>query len=273
MSSFRIPSDPSERSRVLGALALIVVGVLGLLSSLGVLSGLGGLFGLVLFGGLAVFAASQGRRTGSFFWRAAAFPLFGLAIASVAPSALGGAAFLTSIGIPFALAWREDERRWWALIPAGTLFALGATALVDGTRLGSAVSGSVFLLGLAATFFALTRLRVAPQAWGVFPAAALAVLAVLTASSVGGWLLPIAFIAAGAWLLWRSGALPGVAAPAAKAPSPRPGPVAPPFDPSLAVPAANHAPKPLAAPPLQEDGHEGPADPEAPRRDGEANPS
>jgi hypothetical protein len=253
MSLPRIPTDPAERPRVLGAFALIAVGVLGLLSSLGILDGLGGLFGLLLFGGIAVFAASQGRRTGNFFWRVAAYPLFGLAIASVAPSSIGGAAFLGSLGLAFGLAWRDDERRWWALIPAGTLLALAVTALVDGTRIGAAASGSVFLLGLAATFYFLTRLRVEPQRWAIFPAGALALLAIVSASTVGGWLFPLAFIAAGVYLLWRSGALPGVAGPHASTQPARP-PVAPPAPPvphaaptapqtaSGAAPTAHQAP-------------------------------
>jgi hypothetical protein len=245
MSIPRIPTDPNERPRVLGAFALIAVGVLGLLSSLGVLDGLGGLFGLLLFGGAAVFAATQGRRTGNFFWRAAAYPLFGLAIASVAPSSLGGAAFLGSLGLAFWLAWREDEHRWWALIPAGTLLSLGLTSFVDGTRLGAATSGSVFLLGLAATFFALTRLRVEPQGWAIFPAGALALLAVVSATTAGGWLFPLVFIAAGVYLLWRSGALPGMAAPASK-PWAAPTPPAPPAGPPAAPSAAPNAAAPAA---------------------------
>ena len=251
MSFPQIPTDPAERPRVLGAIALIAVGVLGLLSSLGVLDGLGGLFGLLLFGGVAVFAASQGRRTGNFFWRAAAYPLFGLAIASVAPSSLGGAAFLGSLGLAFLLAWRDDEHRWWALIPAGTLLALGLTALVDGTRLGAAASGSVFLLGLAATFFALTRLRVEPQGWAIFPAGALALLAVVSASTAGGWLFPLVFIAAGVYLLWRSGALPGMAAPASRpgaAPMP-PAPPAAPTAPPTGTPSATPSEAPAEAAP------------------------
>lgn len=215
MSLPRLPTDPAARPRVWVAFALIAIGVLGLLSSLGVFDGLGGLFGLLLFGGVAVFAASRGRRTGNFFWRAGAYPLFGLAIAAVAPPSLDGAAFLGSLGLAFWLAWRENERRWWALIVAGTLLSLGLTALVDGTRLGAGVSVSVFLFGLAATFFALTRLRVDPQGWAIFPAGALAFLAVVSASTAGGWLFPVAFIAAGVYLLWRSGALPGWTAPPA----------------------------------------------------------
>lgn len=270
MSLPHLPTDPGERSRVLGALALIAVGVLGLLASLGVLEGIGGLFGVVLFGGLAVFAASQGRRTGQFFWRAAAYPLLGLAIASVAPNGVGGAAFLASLGVPFFLAWRDDERRWWALIPAGTLFALAATAFLDETRLGASVSGSVFLLGLAATFFALTRLRVAPQPWGVFPAVALALLSLVTLVQVGGWLLPVAFIGAGVWLLWRGGAFPALSKPQATPPA-KPAPTPPPFDPSVVVPAAGHAPSPLAEPegePHPE--HPEVADPDVPESDATA---
>lgn len=201
--------DPKDRPRVLGAIALIVVGVLGLLSSFGVLGGMGGLFGLLLFGAAAVFAATQGRRTGSFWWRAAAYPLAGLAIASVAPTAIGGAAFLGSLGLAFGLVWRDDERRWWALIPAGTLLSLGLTALIDGVTRGD-TAGIVFLLGLAATFYVLTRLTVEPQAWAIYPAIGLALLAVMTATVSGGWLLPLAFIGVGVYLLWRSGALPGL---------------------------------------------------------------
>ena len=246
MSFPQLPTDPAERPRVLGAFALIAVGVLGLLASLGILDGLGGLFGLLLFGGVAVFAASQGRRTGNFFWRAAAYPLFGLAIASVAPSRLGGAAFLGSLGLAFWLAWRDDERRWWALIPAGTLLALGVTALVDGTRLGAGAAGSVFLLGLAATFYALTRLRVEPQGWAIFPAGALALLAIVSASTIGGWLFPVAFIAAGVYLLWRSGALPGMVVPRSTTRWTQP--VAPtPVAPAPVVPTAPLAPSPVAA--------------------------
>ncbi|MFN2322340.1 MAG: hypothetical protein ABR510_05215 [Trueperaceae bacterium] len=258
MSFPRIPTDPNERPRVLGAFALIAVGVLGLLSSLGVLGSLGGLFGLLLFGGAAVFAASQGRRTGNFFWRAAAYPLFGLAIASVAPASLGGAAFLGSLGLAFWLAWRDDEQRWWALIPAGTLLSLGLTSLVDGSLLGAGAAGSVFLFGLAATFFALTRLRVEPQGWAIFPAGALALLAVVSASTAGGWLFPLVFIAAGVYLLWRSGSLPGMAGPTSTpwvAPAP-PAPPTPPAGPPAAPAAPSAAPsvEPSAEPSTEPSG-------------------
>ena len=159
---------------------------------------------------------------------------------------MGGAAFLGSLGLVFWLAWREDEHRWWALIPAGTLLSLALTALVDGTRMGAAASGSVFLLGLAATFFALTRLRVEPQGWAIFPAGALALLAVVSASTAGGWLFPLVFIAAGVYLLWRSGALPGMAAPATT-PGAAPTPPAPPASPP-AAPSAPAADATTAAP-------------------------
>jgi len=248
--------DPGDRPRVIGALVLIAIGIVGLLGSLGVIGDLGGLFGLVLFGGGAVFAVLQGRRTGHFLWRAAALPLTGLAIASITASHVGGAAFLASLGLAFALAWRDDARRWWALIPAGTLLSLGLTAFLDGTRVGGAVSGAVFLLGLAATFYVLTRLSVAPQGWAIYPAVALAILGLFSATAFGGWLLPIAFIAVGVFLLWRAGALPGVApargvGPSAPPVAPQPGaapstaPVA--REPGIAVPGPAPVPAPSAA--------------------------
>ena len=112
--------------------------------------------------------------------------------------------------------------------------------------------GLFVLLGLAATFFALTRLRVEPQGWAIFPAGALALLAVVSATTAGGWLFPLVFIAAGVYLLWRSGALAGVAGPAAPkgdaptAPTPHvapPAPPAPPAAPAVDLPTERPAPK------------------------------
>jgi hypothetical protein len=201
--SFRIDLDRIDRRQLVPGLVLIAIGILGLFGTFGWLRGLGGFVGAILFGAAAYFAFLQGRHTGKLMWYAAAFPLAGLAIASIAPGSLGGFAFLGSIGAAFVLAWRDDVRRWWAVIPAGTLFSLAATALVDGTARGAAAGGSVFLFGLAATFFVLTRLPVHPQPWGIFPAGVLAVLAFVTLTTSGGWLVPVLLIAVGAWMLFR----------------------------------------------------------------------
>ena len=209
--SFRFDLSGIDRRGLVPGLILIGIGVLGLFGTLGWFGGLGGLPGLVLFGAAAYFAYLQGRQTGSRFWRLAAFPLAGLAIASIAPEPLGGFAFLGSIGLAFALVYRENSAQWWAIIPAGTLLSLAVTALIDGMTRNAGAGGAVFLFGLAATFFVLTRLPRHAQGWAIFPAAVLAVLAVVALTTSGGWIVPVLLIAAGAWMLLRPDSARGVA--------------------------------------------------------------
>lgn len=199
-----IPSE-SRNKNALPGLILIVLGVLGLFGTLGVLEGIGSLFGALLFGGLAYFAYVEGKRNHNLVMRLAALPLAGLAIATIVPGGVGGAAFLASIGAAFGVVWYLDARRWWALIPAGTLVSLALVSFLDATLGGS--NGPVFLLGLAVTFFLLTRLRVEPQAWGLYPAAGLALIALVSFSTGGRWVVPVILIAVGAYLLMRSGNL------------------------------------------------------------------
>src|SRR5690606_2007419 len=106
-------NSTSDRNSTAG-LVLIAVGVVALLGSLGVVRFMADLLGALLFGGLAYLAWAEGRRRGSDFWRLAALPLLGLAVASIAPFGLGDGAFLASLGLAFAVYWHEDRRRWWA---------------------------------------------------------------------------------------------------------------------------------------------------------------
>ncbi len=190
------------------AIVLIAIGVVALLGTLGVFRFIADLLGALLFGGLAYFAYTEGRRRGSDTWRLAAFPLAGLAVAAIAPFGLGGGAFLASLGLAFAVYWHEDKTRWWALIPAGTLGTLGLLESFDGIFGGS--PGWLFLVGMALTFFALTRLEVEPQPWAVWPAAGLGLLALLSLLDGGGWVLPLLLIGAGAAMLLRPHGLFGV---------------------------------------------------------------
>ncbi|MFO8151226.1 MAG: hypothetical protein R6T93_13160 [Trueperaceae bacterium] len=241
--SFRFDLSGIDRRRLVPGLILIGIGVLGLFSTLGWFGGLGGLPGAVLFGAAAYFAHLQGRQTGSRFWRLASFPLAGLAIASIAPDSLGGFAFLGSIGLAFALVYREDDNQWWAVIPAGALFSLAVTALVDGMTRNAGAGGAVFLFGLAATFFVLTRLPRHPQGWAIFPAAVLAVLAVVALTTSGGWIVPVLLIAAGAWMLLRPDSARGVASALRTVAPTRTDAAAP----AVAEPTQAAAPAPAAA--------------------------
>lgn len=190
------------------AVVLIAIGVVALLGTLGVFRFIADLLGALLFGGLAYFAYTEGRRRGSDAWRLAAYPLAGLAVAAIAPFGLGQGAFLASLGLAFAVYWHADKTRWWALIPAGALGTLGLVESFDGLFGGA--PGWLFLAGMALTFFALTRLEVEPQPWAVWPAAGLALLAFLSLVDGGGWVLPLLLIAAGAAMLFRPNGLLGV---------------------------------------------------------------
>lgn len=243
------------------AIVLIGIGVLALLGTLGIFTFIGSLLGALLFGGLAYFAYVEGRRRGSTTWRLAALPLAGLAIAAIAPWRLGSGAFLASLGLAFAVYWHEDRTRWWALIPAGTLASLGIVSFFEAV-FGPSV-GWLFLAGMALTFYALTRLDVEPQSWAIWPAAGLALVALLSIVDGAGWIVPVALLAAGAFMLLRSGtgrdALSGMTSRHA-----------PPSQPETASATEASATQqhPPAAPPVQPQGAPDPTpQPPAPRND------
>jgi hypothetical protein len=192
-----------NRERPWLAWLLIALGVWGLLASSGWFSGLGPLPAVLLFAGVGGLLLRRGMHGGGWGWTFAAFPLFGLALASVAPWGLDGFAFLGSIGLGFAYLYRSDRARWWAVIPAGVLWSLALTALLDTRGFAVGSSGAVLMFGLALTFYLLTRLPERAQAWGVYPAAALAVLGVVSLTTAAGWLLPLVLIGVGIGLLWQ----------------------------------------------------------------------
>ncbi len=192
-------------NRMLPGLLLIGLGLLVLFTNLG-LSIVGNLLTAAIFGGLAYYVYRNGVRTGRQGMRLLAIPLAGLALVTLLPGRATGALFLAFIGLAFAVVWRTDQKRWWAVIPAGAFASLAATAGLSG--LPGNVGGFVFLGGLAATFYALTRLRTEPQAWAIYPAAAIGAVAALALFDGGGsWLFPIILLVAGVVLLARSGAL------------------------------------------------------------------
>src|SRR5690606_39177209 len=122
--------DLGNDNRQLTGALLIGIGVLALLAPTGLFKLLGGLVGAALFGVLAYYAYTQGERRGNVTWRLAAYPLAGLALASILPGSLGGATFLASLGLAFAVYWKLDKERWWAMIPAGVFASLAAVAFL-----------------------------------------------------------------------------------------------------------------------------------------------
>lgn len=234
--------DLHDRRTQLGV-GLVALGLLALLSNFGLFAGLGRLVGMVLFGAAGVLVIGMYRRDPGRLWTLPlGFGLLGLGVASMELPWSGGA-FLGSIGLGFLAIWLLDatRQRWWALIPAGVLLTLGLVATWDELFSGpSDVGGTIFFLGLAATFAALYLIPSVQQRWAIWPALALGVVAILTLSFSGGWIAPIALILVGAWLLTRQSRPQDV----------RPVEPAPPVDPDRPSPVAPLSPMPVPEAPI-----------------------
>lgn len=197
--------DIRDRRTQLG-LALVALGLLALLADFGLFASLGRIVGLVLFGAAGVLVLGMYRSEPRRFWMLpVGFGLLGLGVASLDLPWSGGA-FLGSIGLGFLAIWLTDPKRehWWALIPTGVLLTLGVVATYDEWLAPRGdFAGTLFFLGLAATFAVLYLLPSVNQRWAIWPALALGVVALLTMSFQGGWVVPILLIVVGAWLLTR----------------------------------------------------------------------
>ena len=191
--------------RVVGGL-LVVGGVVILLGGRGAM----GLFGeLVWLAALGVLAALA--------WRALSAPRVlplriavhaGFAITAAATtSQLSGPGFLGFVAWAFWLVYLTPgrARTGWALIPAGVVSTLAAVAAVDAMA-PRWDGGSVFLLGMTATFTAiylLPRERGGGR-WALWPALAWAVITVLANDPSGAftrWIVPLTLIGIGVALL------------------------------------------------------------------------
>lgn len=185
-------------------LLLIGLGGLLLLSNMGIIAGTGGIIGLVVLGGLGVWLLNQyytGRR--QLWLLIGGFAMLGAAAATVTGQ-YAGAWFLGITGFGFLTVWRESARRWWAVIPAGTMLTLAAVVTAEhNTRWFD--SNIVFFTGMALTFLWLYVLPRHAQSWALFPAAASAAVALLVWGSSGSWLLPLLLIGAGLYMVRGNG--------------------------------------------------------------------
>lgn len=193
--------------RTLGTV-LLVGGVIILFGGPGTFGRLGELLWVVALGVIAAVA-----------WRALAAPRLlparialhaGFAITAAATTdQLSGPAFLGFVAWAFWLVYltpsRGRERTGWAIIPAGVISTLAAVAAVD-ALFPRWDGGSVFLLGMTATFTAiylLPRERGGGR-WALWPALVWAAITVLANDPTGAftrWIVPLTLIGVGVALL------------------------------------------------------------------------
>jgi hypothetical protein len=122
-----------------------------------------------------------------------------------------GVAFLTSLSTGFWAVYLQNHRRWWSVVPGGTLLTL---AVVTGFTevIGGRPAGAILLFGLALTFVLVAVLpNGRPRRWWPWIVAGALGLGALVVSlqdaallSVATYVGPLAVIAGGAYLLWSA---------------------------------------------------------------------
>jgi hypothetical protein len=205
------------RTRVAAGALLIGAGLLVLLQNLGVIrSGLDLLWSICFLVGGAIFTYVFITDRKNWWAVIPGFALLGIGglillgwALPVAGHRWGGGLFLGALGAAFWVIYANRRDQWWPIIPGGVLITLALVASLDeGLGVGFD-TGSLFFLGLGATFllvYLLAQPR-ATMAWALYPAVALGAIGVIIAiasSSLMGYLGPLALLAAGGYLVVRA---------------------------------------------------------------------
>jgi hypothetical protein len=196
-------------------LFLLAGGAIVLLQNLNVIRTSGLFWGFVfLFAGLVFLYVYLANRP---HWWALipGFTLLGIGgtitLAELAPAVgeiAGGALVLGGISLGFWAIYLTDIDRWWAVIPGGVMLTLAIVTLTDVFG-GGFDGGSVFFLGLGATFLLLSLVptRERRMTWALIPAAVLLAMGLLlsaAAASLLNYIVPGFFILIGAFFLLRT---------------------------------------------------------------------
>ena len=202
--------------RNIGAILLIVVGLLLLLQGFEILEGVVALvWALVLTAGGLVFLYLFLTERNRYWW--AIIPGFALLGAAAQifldqffpriGGDLGGMILLGALALAFWVIYFQNREYWWAIIPGGALVTLALIAGLDPFFEGDEMGGLLFI-GLGLTFGVL-YLRPSPykwMKWFIIPAVVLLGMGLLiTIAAIGGSDLMIgaALIAVGLFLLFR----------------------------------------------------------------------
>jgi hypothetical protein len=177
-----------QSNRVLVGAMLILIGVLALVQNFDLLPIEGEhVFGSICFiGGTMVFALGRQERHAFKFYGGLALMFVGFATLADAtglvPGGAVGAVFLWTVAGLLLRVYLNRRERYWAVIPAGVLFTLGAMACLEGYHVIHGEStGALFFLGIAATFGYLYIVRNERNKldWAKYPATATLALSVL----------------------------------------------------------------------------------------------
>ncbi|WP_054521857.1 hypothetical protein [Thermanaerothrix daxensis] len=205
-----------SRWRIIGGVALILAGLLALVSLWFEVNLAGVVWGILLAVGGVIFLGVLLSNREAWWAAFPAFPLLGIAalilLGTFAPQATrywGGALVLGSIGLSFVVVYLLRREFWWAIIPAGTMLTLALVTLAE-SLLPGASGGWVFFAGLGLTFLVLYLLP-GPggthMTWPLYPAGILLVLSLLLflgTTALGRFFWPLALILVGVFLVYRA---------------------------------------------------------------------
>lgn len=118
----------------------------------------------------------------------------------------GGAVFLGLLGMAFLMIYLSDRSHWWTIIPGGVMLTLAVVTLFPKEGV---LAGGIFFLGMAATF-GLVWILPKPAGklnWALYPASVLAcigILVILGVTNLIDFILPVALLAGGGYILYRA---------------------------------------------------------------------
>lgn len=123
-----------------------------------------------------------------------------------------GSLFLYSVFAVFIFVYIKDDKKWWAIIPAGVLFSLATIVVLDVYHLVDHESeGVVILMGLSLTFFYLWQMRDERNKldWAKYPAAILGAITVFLYLAYAEWpsvqiMLSLAFLITGLFFVVKA---------------------------------------------------------------------
>ena len=112
---------------------------------------------------------------------------------------------LWAIGMPFLVAFLLDRAQWYFLIPAYVLFAVGLMVGLIGLRILDDLLIPAYIMFAIAIPFFVTYSRDTTQWWPLIPGGIMAIigLSFLIAEASVQYVVPVALIIAGIWVLAR----------------------------------------------------------------------
>ena len=204
---------------VLAGGIIILIGIMALLVNFGILDGAEEIIGspFFLIVGYLFYRVYKKDKTKSWALIPATFcAALGIIIFLQNFSSLedgwSGAILFWSGAFIFGFFYVQDNKKWWAVIPAGTLFTLGSIVLIDAYNwLNNGLEGSVLFLGLGLTFIFLYLSKNTENKldWAIWPGGILSFFALFVYFQNVDWLdedfiLPAILIIIGGFLIFKA---------------------------------------------------------------------